>query len=108
MSKKTKQKKIEEKKEKALKRIKETPLRSEPKKVEQGIKKLTGKKGEVKNLGEAVDKAEKFTERLYEQGRIDEKTRNSLRAGSGEEKIIRTSEILDALDLKALKKKRKK
>jgi|GEM_PF-6738886 len=105
---KNKKKKIKEGKKKALERIKKTPLKSEPEKVKKGIRKLTGKKGEVKNLGEAVDKAEKFTERLYEQGRIDEKTRNSLKAGSGEEKIIRTSAVLDALDLKALKKKRKK
>ncbi len=104
---KNKKKKIKEGKKKALERIKKTPLKSESKKVKRGIRKLTGKKG-IKNKSEAVKRADMLTERLYKQGRIDKTTRNSLKAGSGEEKIIRTSAVLDALDLKVFRKKKKK
>ncbi len=99
---------INERREKAAEAIKKMPLKSSIPEVEKGIRRLTGKEGKVENLKEAIEKAEKFTEALYEQGRIDKGTRNALRAGSGEEQVIRTSKIIEELGLEVLKKKQRK
>lgn len=88
---------------KARKAMRETPLESRIEKVKEGIKELTGKEGTVENLREAEERAEKITDKLYEQGKIDKVTRNELKVGSGEEQVIRTAEVM-----KALKGKRRK
>lgn len=91
---------------KAREVVEETTLKSEADKVKKGIVTLTGEKGEVKNLEEAVKEAKKVREKLYEEGKIDKEVKNSLAAGSGEEQVIRTAKVLDEIGEKEVRGKK--